>query len=185
VIVACDRLTRLISQLLMLARIDEQVAARSPCRLDAIAKDVIAELVPHALEANQEIALDAQEPAEIHGNAPLLTAMVRNLIDNALRHGGSPLHVLVSLARRDDSVVLTVTDDGKGVPADFLETLGTRFSRPAGTQAEGSGLGLALVRRIAEWHGGALDLSAGRDARGLRACVTLPMPAADGSPDPV
>jgi two-component system sensor histidine kinase QseC len=175
VIGACDRLTRLISQLLMLARIDEQAAARAPCRLDAIAKSLIAEVAPSAIDANQDISLQAPEPVEIQGNAPLLTAMLRNLLDNALRHGGSPLHVVISLTARDSSVVLTVTDDGKGVSPDTLEILGTPFSRPAGTQAEGSGLGLSLARRIAEWHKGTLEISAGDNGRGLRVSITLPL----------
>jgi two-component system sensor histidine kinase QseC len=175
VIGACDRLTRLISQLLMLARIDEQAIAKTPCRLDVIAKDLIAELAPGAIDANQELALQAPEPVEIQGNAPLLTALLRNLLDNALRHGGSPLHVVVSVARRDDSVILSVTDDGKGVPPGALADLGTPFSRPVSTQAEGSGLGLALVRRIAEWHGGTLEISAGDNGHGLRLSVALPL----------
>lgn len=174
VILACDRLTRLISQLLMLARADEQAVEQSLCRLDVLAREVIAELAPQALESDQEIALDVAAPIEIRGNVPLLAAMLRNLIDNALHHGGSPLHVTVSLMRRDDEIVLTVTDDGKGVPPEALDTLGTAFVRPTGTQAEGSGLGLALVRRIAQWHGGTLVLSAREGTTGLRACVTLP-----------
>lgn len=173
VIVACDRLTRLTSQLLTLARADEQAAERSRCRLDSIARDVIAELAPQALAADQEISLDAPEPIEIEGNASLLAALIRNLIDNALRYGGAPLHVSVSLARSDDEVSLVVNDDGRGVPPDTLKDLGTRFFRPSGTAVGGSGLGLALVRRIAEWHGGTLELSAGQQGRGFQARVSF------------
>jgi two-component system sensor histidine kinase QseC len=177
VIRACDRLTRLISQLLMLARLDEQAAAKAPCRLDDIAKELIAEMAPDAINAHQEIALHAPEPVEVQGNVPLLTALLRNLLDNALRHGGSPLHVVVTAVRHDGSALLTIADDGKGVPPDSFDTLGTPFSRPAGTHADGSGLGLALVRRIAEWHGGTLDLSPGDGGHGLQVRVTLPLEA--------
>lgn len=173
VIVACDRLTRLVSQLLTLARADAQAEGRSRCRLDVIAREVIAELTPQALAADQEVSLDAPEPIEIQGNSSLLAAMTRNLIDNALRYGGSPLHVSVCLARSGDEIVLTVEDDGRGVAPDVLSALGTRFFRPSGTLEAGSGLGLALVRRIAEWHGGTLDLSTGPGERGFRARVTL------------
>jgi two-component system sensor histidine kinase QseC len=159
-----------------LARVEEQGVERSACRLDAIAKEVIAELAPKALDANQDIALDAPEPIEIPGNAALLAAMLRNLIDNALRHGGSPLHVTVSLTRGDGTALMTVADDGRGVPPASLDALGSRFFRPAGTQAGGSGLGLALARRIAEWHGGSLDISVGPPGRGLRVCMTFPLP---------
>jgi two-component system sensor histidine kinase QseC len=182
VIVACDRLTRLTSQLLTLARADEQAAERSRCRLDRIAREVIAELAPQAFAADQEISLDAPDAIEIDGNASLLAAMIRNLIENALRYGGSPLHVSVSLSRTEGGVFLTVIDDGHGVPEEALKHLGTRFFRPSGTPVGGSGLGLALVRRIAEWHGGTLELSAGRDGRGLRAFVKFPPPPQEAVP---
>jgi two-component system, OmpR family, sensor histidine kinase QseC len=173
VIVACDRLTRLISQLLTLARADEQATEHSRCRLDSIAREVIADYAPQALAANQDISLEASEPIEMEGNVSLLAAMLRNLVDNALRHGGSPLHVTVSLAHSGDEILVTVNDDGRGVPPDALQTLSTRFFRPSGTLATGSGLGLALARRIAEWHGGTLVLSAGSGGRGLQARITL------------
>lgn len=173
VILACDRLTRLTSQLLTLARADEQATERSRCRLDSIAREVIAEYAPQALAANQEISLEAPEPLEMEGNASLLAAMLRNLIDNALRHGGSPLRVVVSLAHNGDETLVTVNDDGRGVSPEALQALGTRFFRPSGTLATGSGLGIALARRIAEWHGGALVLAAGSGGRGLQARISL------------
>jgi two-component system, OmpR family, sensor histidine kinase QseC len=177
VIVACDRLTRLVSQLLVLARVEEQSTARAPCRLDTIAREVIAAVAPRALESRQEVSLDAPQPIEFEGSAPLLAVLLRNLIDNALAHGGSPLRVDIALRRAGDQVVATINDDGRGIPPEALAEIGTRFFRPEGTRAEGSGLGLALVRRIAEWHGGTLQLAAGYGGRGVCATVTLPVPA--------
>jgi two-component system sensor histidine kinase QseC len=74
VIVACDRLSRLISQLLMLARVDEQPAPHARCRLDVIAREIIAAAAPRALEARQVISLDAPQAIEITGDAALLAA---------------------------------------------------------------------------------------------------------------
>jgi two-component system sensor histidine kinase QseC len=98
----------------------------------------------------------------------------RNLVDNALAHGGSPLQVEVALHSTGDRVTVQVADDGAGIAPEAMTEIGTRFFRPEGTRAEGSGLGLALVRRIAEWHGGSLQLGAGDHGRGVRATVTLP-----------
>ncbi len=88
----------------------------------------------------------------------------------------------LALRREGGQVVICVRDDGRGSPAETLAQLGERFYRPEGTQAEGSGLGLALVRRIAEWHGGNLRLAAGPGGRGFSATVILPLRAAGTHP---
>ena len=181
VIAACDRLTRLVSQLLTLARVDEDAGPRAPCRLDVLAREIIAEAAPRALAAQQEIALDAPEAIGIDGQGALLAVLLRNLLDNALAHGGAPLHVELALRRAGGQVSICVRDDGRGLAAEALAQLGERFYRPEGTQAEGSGLGLALVRRIAEWHGGSLQLAAGPGGRGFSATVMLPAHAASAS----
>ncbi len=173
VILACDRLTRLISQLLLLARVDEQDIQRELCALDALARSVVAEIAPAALAAGQDVALEAPLPVRVQGNATLLEALLRNLVDNALRHGGRS--VLVSIEVQGDHAVVDVVDDGPGVSETDLETLGTPFVRPPGTTASGSGLGLALVRRIAEWHGGSVVLNRGNAGRGLRVTVRMPV----------
>lgn len=181
VIAACDRLTRLVAQLLLLARVDTQPGPRTPCRLDRLARQVIADVAPRALAAQQEIALDAPAAVEVEGQEALLTALLRNLVDNALLHGGSPLYVELAIRSAGGRAELSVRDDGRGVAPEELPQLGEHFHRPEGTQAEGSGLGLALVRRIAEWHGGSLRLGAVPAQRGFCATVTLPLraPAAD------
>jgi two-component system sensor histidine kinase QseC len=174
VIIACDRLTRLVGQLLLLARTGEQAAPREACRLDLLARDAVAALAPAALEAGQEVALEAALPVTVQGNATLLEALLRNLIDNALRHGGPAVHVLVTVGQRGGRALLEVLDDGRGVDAAALAMLGTPFQRPEGTAAAGSGLGLALVRRIAEWHDGEAVIGNAEGTRGLRVEVSLP-----------
>ncbi len=174
VITACDRLTRLVAQLLLLARVGEQAAPRDTCRLDLLAREALAALAPEALAAGQEVALAADAPVTMRGNATLLEALLRNLVDNALRHGGPGVHVLVSVQQHGERALLEVLDDGRGVDDAARATLGTPFQRPAGTEAPGSGLGLALVRRIAAWHGGTATIGAGDEGRGLRVRVSLP-----------
>jgi signal transduction histidine kinase len=114
----------------------------------------------------------------VHGNAALLDSMLRNLVDNALRHGGESVRVDVALRSVGGHAQLRVEDDGAGVPEGQLVALGDRFQRAAESAAPGSGLGLALARRIAECHGGRLVFGPGAAGRGFRAVVTLPLAGA-------
>lgn len=181
VIVACDRLARLVDQLLQLARVESQVTAREPVPLAELARAVVADLAPAAIEAGHDLGVVVEAPAVVSGNRSLLAALLRNLVDNALRHGaaprdGAPLHVTVTVGAAAGTASIVVEDDGAGVAPADLPRLGAFFERPAGTTAAGSGLGLALARRIAEVHDGRLALETGTDGRGLR--VTLSLPAA-------
>jgi signal transduction histidine kinase len=100
--------------------------------------------------------------------------MLRNLVDNALRHGGAAVAVDVSVRAAGDAVLLRVEDDGAGVAPAELAALGARFQRASGASAPGSGLGLALARRIAECHGGRLEFGPAVPGRGFRVDVSLP-----------
>jgi signal transduction histidine kinase len=92
------------------------------------------------------------EPVVVRGDPTLLQRMIRNLIENAQKHGSPPIEVRVHSRGRD--AVLTVIDSGDGIPAAERERVFTPFYRPLGTRSRGSGLGLALVRQIARQHGG-------------------------------
>lgn len=92
------------------------------------------------------------EPVIVRGDPTLLQRMIRNLIENAQRHGSPPIEVRVHPQGRD--AVLTVSDSGDGIPTAERERVFAPFYRPRGTRSRGSGLGLALVRQIARQHGG-------------------------------
>jgi len=100
--------------------------------------------------------------------------MLRNLIDNAVRHTppGTTVHVEISSIHGTPSI--TVCDDGPGLQEDELEKISRRFYRPPGTAASGSGLGLSIVSRIAEIHGARLILSSGTSNSGLKVTVSFP-----------
>lgn len=178
VIEGCDRAARLVDQMLLLARIDEQATPDGlpTARLDQVAARVIADLAPGALEQGVSLELATDEAVTIAADAMLLEVLLRNLIDNAVRHGGPPGPVEVRCHHGDHEVVLEVADRGPGVDRSDLEQLGRRFFRAAGASGPGSGLGLSIVQRIAEHSGGTVLYRRGRDDRGL--IVELRFPSA-------
>jgi signal transduction histidine kinase len=133
----------------------EQILLSS--RLDAVRELDVREDVDLLALAAEEIARCTQsditgEPVIVQGDPALLRRMIRNLIENAQQHGLPPVEVRVR--RQGGSAVLTVSDGGEGIPPGEREHVFAPFYRPRGTRAQGSGLGLALVRQIARQHGG-------------------------------
>lgn len=179
VISGCDRATHLVEQMLLLARLDAQTTETlAPLDLRALLEDVLAEMAGAAISHGCELTLTA-EAAEILGNPVLLRVLIRNLVNNALGHG-APSHIDVTL-REATTIRLTVADDGRGIQADDLARLGQRFRRLASadfaaptTVPAGSGLGLSIVRRIAELHNARLDFSTGPNGLGLVVSLEFP-----------
>ena len=168
----CDRATHLIGQLLTLARVDAPNAdVAGSCRLREIAAGEIAAIAPVALGRDVRIELTAGDEFLVRGNAELLRILMRNLIENAVRHSPSGTIVHVGVVRDAGSARLSVCDDGPGIPQQEMSRVLERFYRPADTQGEGSGLGLSIVKRIAEVHGATLQLVAADGGHGL--CVTV------------
>lgn len=165
----CDRAARLVDQMLLLARIDEQSArdAPSPTRLDQTAANVIADLAPQALEQGVALELATDEPVTVAMDGALTEVLLRNLLDNAVRHGGAPGPVTVRCLQRGDGAVLEVADRGPGVADSELGQLGRRFYRASSARGPGSGLGLSIVQRIAESGGAKVAYRRGADDRGL------------------
>ena len=172
----CDRAARLMEQLLLLARADEaDLASRhSACDLVAIARRLLADVAPSADEAGVVVGLEAAADVDVQGDAALLEAALRNLVDNAIRHGGPGTEVRVTIARDGGDACITVEDTGPGVPDADLALLGRRFHRGAATEASGSGLGLSIVARVVEQHRGSVRFGAGVSGRGLRVELRLP-----------
>ena len=173
-ILGCDRAAHLIDQLLTLARVDTlDSGLAEACRLGDIAAETMAALAPAALEKGVRFELLANDAAEIPGNPELLRVLLRNLLDNSVRHTLPDTSVQVSIAREPGAVNLSVSDDGPGIPEQERDKVLERFYRPLGTQASGSGLGLSIVRRIAEVHGATLQMQPGSAGRGLRVTVSF------------
>ena len=173
-IVGCDRAAHLIDQLLTLARIDTlNDETTEPCQLRTIAAEVIAMLAPAALGREVRLELEGSEEVSVRGNPDLLRIMLRNLIDNAVRHTPTGTSVRIMISRENGQASLSVNDNGPGIPQEELDRLGERFYRPVGTSASGSGLGLSIVRRIAEIHSAILHLASQNAGNGLSATITF------------
>lgn len=171
-----DRATRLVSQMLTLARLDADTGRTlQPLALRPLAEEMLAELAGEAVGRNCELAL-ADGDARIIGDPDLLAALMRNLVENALRHG-NPRLIQVSITEDTANAVLMITDDGIGIPtAERAEAL-QRFRRGTAVGTPGSGLGLSIVRRIADLHGAQLDLAEGPEGRGLAVRLRFPLAA--------
>jgi signal transduction histidine kinase len=146
------RLERLTGDLLLLARLDDAgTGTREPVRLDAV---VAGELAAVLAPVTAELA-----PVTVVGVEPELARLVRNLLENADQHAAGRVEVRLRADR--DAVVLTVDDDGPGVPAEQRDRVFDRFFRLDASRARmsgGAGLGLAMVRRIVDSHGGEVSV---------------------------
>jgi two-component system, OmpR family, sensor histidine kinase QseC len=160
----CDRATRLVEQLLTLSRMETNASpTMEPVDMSALARQVVAELAPKAIGKNQALEFAGADQCAIRGNEALLAALVRNLVDNAIRYSPEKAHICVAVACRGGRSELSVEDSGPGMLNADLQRLGERFFRVLGTGESGSGLGWSIVRRIAEVH--RLEVRADRSAQ--------------------
>jgi two-component system sensor histidine kinase QseC len=169
-----DRSTRLVEQMLRLARLDPLARLPGSVKIDLaeLAQDVAAGVRDSVPEARIDLRLDENTPP-VDGDADLLSIALRNLIDNALRYSPPGSIVAVELGRQDGARFLCVSDNGPGVSDEDLPRLVERFYRGSEVNAEGSGLGLTIVHRIAELHSAKLELC-NRDGGGFQARLHWP-----------
>lgn len=171
----CDRATRLVEQLLTLARLESAAEGpRESVDLSAVARDLLAGLAPGAMAHDQSLELEADAAMTVRGSATLLSVLLRNLVDNALRYSPDGARVVVSIVRESDRVVLRVEDSGPGLSDEQRSHLGERFFRVLGTAAPGSGLGWSIVRRIAAVHGAEIETAGSVALGGLAVRVVFP-----------
>jgi two-component system OmpR family sensor kinase len=169
-----ERCRRLVQQLLDFARLEPGVRAEpgAPVDVASLARDVVGSQAARADERGVDLGADAPALAYVFGNESELRSLIANLVDNALRYAPSGTSVTVSVSSSPATVDLCVVDEGPGIPASERESVFERFHRVTGDPTSGSGLGLSIVKAIAERHQGRVHLE---DARpGLAAKVTLP-----------
>jgi two-component system OmpR family sensor kinase len=177
-----QRMRRLVSDLLLLARADaNRTAPRAPTDLAEILVEAASELEPVCGE--HELLVEAGGPALVEGARDELHRMALNLLENAVRHTPPGTRIHATVAGQGDDVCLVVEDDGPGVPEALHDRLFERFVRGAGDRGGSVGLGLSIVKAVAESHGGAVRLeSPAEHGRGARFVVRLPAAEPAASP---
>lgn len=177
---SAERATHLINQLLLLARAEagsERVYAMEPVDLDAVVRDVAGELFPRALAKSIDLGVEGEAGlAMVEGNPLLLREMLKNLIDNAIKYtqrGGS----VTARTLNDAGVSLVeVEDNGIGIPEADRERVFERFYRVLESGEDGSGLGLPIVREIADLHGATVRLEDPPEGHGTLVRVSFVHP---------
>ena len=175
-----ERLSRLVRQLLALARNEPEAAATLalvPTDLTDLALQVSMEWVPQALRRQIDLGFDGPEtPVIVHADADRLRELLNNLVDNAVRYSRESGRVTVALGLAPSGeACLSVHDDGPHIPPQERERVFQRFHRVLGTQADGSGLGLAIVSEIARLHGARITIDEDEDGVGNTFRVWFPL----------
>lgn len=174
----CDRATRLVDQLLTLARLE--AAPHDPniqatvVDLSQVARRVAANLAPAALARRQTLTLDAADPCPVAGNDLLIGVLVRNLLDNALRYSPEGAEIQVAVTHLAGQSVLSVQDSGPGMTEPEMARLGDRFFRVLGHDQPGSGLGWSIIRRITGVFGAHVHVGRSAGLGGLAVTVSWP-----------
>ncbi|HIX04968.1 MAG TPA: HAMP domain-containing histidine kinase [Candidatus Fournierella pullicola] len=171
-----DKMAGLIGQLLALTRLDQGTETLRPVPLD------LGQLARRTLEDQNydaaRLRLALAEGVTVKGDEALLGRLAANLVDNAFKYGLPGGTVTVEVRAENGEALLTVADEGPGIPAGQQEKIWQRFYQvdaARGDQQEGVGLGLSLVQRIAQLHGGRMTL---KSAEGAPSAFTLHLPLA-------
>jgi two-component system, OmpR family, sensor histidine kinase QseC len=171
--------THLVEQLLTLSRLDAESPPLTLGQWDLLeaARRTAAALEPLAQEHAVRLRVSGEHGALTHGNETCILILLRNLIDNAIRHSPAGGQVRVAVHKGDQFNRVIVEDTGPGIADGQHAAMFQRFRRGAATTVSGSGLGLSIVRRICEIHSGRVHLE-NRKEGGLRCEVRLPPLAA-------
>ncbi len=175
VVTSADRASHLINQLLALARADADAPhPLAALDLDAVAREVTRDWVPRARAREIDLGFEtAGAPAWIEGNELLLRELLNNLLDNAVRYTRPGGHVTTRVLA-GNRVALEVEDNGVGIDEAERELVFERFYRVLGSETEGSGLGLSIVRGIAHLHRADIRLVPNPRERGTIARAVFP-----------
>jgi signal transduction histidine kinase len=167
-----QRMRRLVADLLLLARADtKRDLPHEPTDLGQVVVEAAAELGPVAEDHDIDVSA---EPAVVAGAPDELHRLVLNLMENALKHTPPGTHVRAAVEQANGRVVLTVADDGPGIPDELRDRIFERFTRGTGDRGGSFGLGLSIVRAVAESHHGTVSLGPSRNGPGATFVVTLP-----------
>ncbi|MGQ5525207.1 sensor histidine kinase [Chitinimonas sp. PSY-7] len=175
---SASRAIHTAEQLLTLSRAESAQVHMGASEIDlaVLARSVTERFVPAALARQIDLGYEgANQLSGLIGNPQLLEEMLGNLIDNACRYISPGCWITVSVQRCGDNALISVADNGPGIPPSQREQVFQRFFRGDNVPAEGAGLGLSIVREITEQHGGRVEIGENEQGCGCKALVTLPM----------
>ncbi|HSF98957.1 MAG TPA: ATP-binding protein [Ornithinibacter sp.] len=181
ILVESARLTRLVKEIVDLSRLQVADTLHEPVIVDVgtVAAEAV-DRVRVAAEAHGiQLTLVGEEDLRVFGDAELLTTAVANLVTNAVNYSGSGTHVGIGARRVGDSIEVSVTDQGEGIPAAEQERIFERFYRVDAARSRatgGTGLGLAIVKHVCANHGGRVSVWS-QEGRGSTFTMTLPAAA--------
>ncbi|MBU6488795.1 MAG: HAMP domain-containing histidine kinase [Burkholderiales bacterium] len=167
------KMTEITNQLLLLARAEAAPSPNVSVDMTEVVSSVLEELILAAQRRDIDLGAELEGDLRVAGNEQLLTALVANLVDNAVRYTQEGGAVTARCRQEGEQVVLEVEDNGPGIPPEMRVHVFERFYRGM-TNVEGTGLGLSIVQRIAQSHGGSVAVAPGAGRVGLVATVRLP-----------
>ena len=167
------RTRKLLDQLLALARAQSQTGEARPVRLVGVVRHALEDLMPLAEDRHMDIGVVRQDDVVVRASEMDLTILVRNLVDNAIRYTPEGGKIDLAVEAGADSAVFRVDDTGPGIPPDERERVFDPFYRALGTDEFGSGLGLSIVKTIAERIGATVSLGQSGSG-GLEVAVSIP-----------
>lgn len=171
-----ERAAAVVHQLLSVARLDgaEPVFHKTRLDLGRLARERLALLVPLALAKEQDPGVEGPERLEAEGDPAILATVLDNLLENAIKY--TPRGGILTLRLREDAqwTTVEVEDNGPGMSEEFQPHAFERFARDSSSEEPGAGLGLSIVARAVELHGGQVSLHRPSSGRGLLVRILLP-----------
>jgi signal transduction histidine kinase len=170
-----QRMRRLVADLLLLARADaRRETPHEPTDLSKVLVEVAGEIGPVSADHELSIEADGDGEAVVDGARDELHRMALNLIENAIRHTPPGTRIRAATDGHGQEVVLTIEDDGPGIPPELRGRIFERFVRGEGDRGGSFGLGLSIVKAVADSHGGSVALEQPESGQGARFVVRLP-----------
>jgi two-component system, OmpR family, sensor histidine kinase QseC len=172
IIEGVNRTTHLVQQLLTLARLDHpEATALQPVDLGDLAAQCAARYAESALQKALELSVSAEPDCVVGGDSTTLEVMIGNLIDNAIRYTQEQGRVEIAVKKNSETILLSVKDNGPGVPDADRRRVLDRFYRAEGNRGPGSGLGLSIVERITSAHHAGISIGKGLEGKGFGVSV--------------
>lgn len=171
-----DRLNKFIEGMVALARVEASSTTASDVRSNV--EETIAAALdraePDLREHHLQLDLERDMPL-VHADAVAIAEVLYNVIENAAKY--SPIGTTITIAAKThgNQIVISVNDEGRGIPAEMRERVFEKFTRLNNERATGLGLGLAIARRIMETQNGSIDIKDGNNNKGTKVVLTLPI----------